>query len=72
MPLCGNRRHLRSLARTFAVYTQLTLKAAPQLPTIGRPPSRQKSNFVVGAFHMPPLLRNLTPTGDRKLLPESF
>ena len=37
MPQGGNRRHLRGLVRTFAVCTQLTLKAAPQVPTIGRP-----------------------------------
>ena len=37
MPQSGNRHHLRGLVRTFAVCTQLTLKAAPQVPTIGRP-----------------------------------
>ena len=37
MPQSDNHRHLRGLVRTFAVCTQLTLKAAPQVPTIGRP-----------------------------------
>ena len=54
MSQSGNRRHLRGLVRTFAVCTQLTLKAAPQVPTIGRPPPQQKQNSVGEGSPLPP------------------
>ena len=64
MPQGGNRRHLRSLARTFAVYTQLTLKAAPQVPTIGRP-FFAKSNLCRGGVS-PPVCREFYLTSRRR------